>query len=179
MNKYLTFLRGINVGGHNIIKMNDLQEIFISLGLTNVKTYIQSGNVKFESAESNVSLLKEKIENSLEKYLGNKVPVVIRTFQELQKIVESNIFADFQMESNIKLYICFLGQKPLKTYKLPLINEKDGIEVFQIINNDAFIVSRQIKGRTGFPNNFIEKELGVLSTARNLNTIEKIFKDNL
>jgi uncharacterized protein (DUF1697 family) len=175
MNSYIAFLRGINVGGHNKIKMNDLKDIFISLGLTDVKTYIQSGNVRFCSPESDSKVLQEKIE----KILGNHIPVILRTHQELNNIVQNNVFKDFLSEKNLKFYICFLDKIPEKKPVLPLIIEKDGIEVLQIINKDVFVVNRPVPGRTGFPNNFIEKVFGVISTARNLNTIEKIVEDNL
>ncbi len=71
MKRYIAFLRAINVGGTTIIKMSDLKRMFESFGLENVETYIQTGNVIFESDESKASVLEEQIEHQLAKPLGN------------------------------------------------------------------------------------------------------------
>lgn len=77
MTVYIALLRGINVGGKNIIKMNDLKKVFESIGLNEVQTYIQSGNVLFKSSEENELLLK-KIEHEIEKVFGFSVTVIIK-----------------------------------------------------------------------------------------------------
>jgi uncharacterized protein (DUF1697 family) len=177
MAKYLAFLRSINVGGHNLIKMKDLMEMFISMGFSNVKTYIQSGNIRFETTTTDSIFLKQEIELQLEKVFGLKVCVVLRTLQEVENCLKHNIFNDYTQDTQVKFYICFLEKMPENTPLLPLINLKEGLEIIRIIDDNVFIVSRPLGNRFGFPNNFIEKEFGILSTARNLNTIVKVLND--
>ena len=83
MTKYVAFLRAINVGGNAIIKMADLKQMFESAGLENVQTYIQSGNVIFESEEENIDALEKRIESQLEGAAGYKIHLFVRTMREL------------------------------------------------------------------------------------------------
>jgi uncharacterized protein (DUF1697 family) len=167
MKKYLAFLRGINVGGHKVIKMDDLRKMFILMGLSNVKTYIQSGNVEFESAETNPALLKKKIEEHLQRSLGYKVCIILRSWQELTQMVKANIFEKYTGDKLLILYVCFLEKKPQKEIKTPFFSDKKDLEIMKIVGSDVYVVTHPVTGRHGFPNNFVENLLGVISTARN------------
>lgn len=90
--KYIALLRGINVGGKNLIKMNDLKQLFKSMDFENVRTYIQSGNVIFESAEKNESTIAKKLERSLLEQFEDDVLVFIRTIPEIEAILKLNPF---------------------------------------------------------------------------------------
>lgn len=177
MNIYFAFLRGINVGGYNVIKMQDLRDLFLSMGYKGVKTYIQSGNVKFETSEPDIALLKEKLEKQLDKKFNYKSCVILRSFEDLTGIYKLKIFEKHEQESGIKLYVCFSEKNIKPGIKLPLKIEKEGLEIIKIINNNIFILSYPVKDRYGFPNNFVEKEFSVLSTARNWNTVCKMIND--
>ena len=83
MNKYVAFLRAINVGGNTVIKMAELKQIFESMGLENVQTYIQSGNVIFESGEEDPTSLEKQIERQIETATGYKTQLFVRTFREV------------------------------------------------------------------------------------------------
>jgi uncharacterized protein (DUF1697 family) len=87
MNKYVALLRGINVGGHNIIRMTDLKACFETLGLQDVSTYIQSGNVIFSSDESGIAKLTEQIESALSKTFNYKSRLVLRSKKQLKAII--------------------------------------------------------------------------------------------
>ena len=175
MNTYLAFLRGINVGGKNIIPMNDLREAFTALDYRNVKTYLQSGNVRFDADETNISTLKNRLKKALIERFAYAGPVILRRLQEIQKMVEENPFHNIDTGQQIKLYVCFLERLPDDMPGLPMISEKEALEIFRLSGMDLFVISRELKrGRFGFPNNYLEKELGVLSTARNWNTVVKI-----
>jgi uncharacterized protein (DUF1697 family) len=174
MNRYVAFLRGINVSGQKIIKMEYLKEVFLSGGFVNVSTFIQSGNVVFEASESNPDKLTELIEDHLLKTFGYKIQVILRTFQELTKMVKSDPFKPFEAVENIKLYVTFLSAKPDKKFVLPMVSPKNDVEIFAANNLDFFCISRQQKGGFGFPNIFIEKEFRIPATTRNWNTICKI-----
>ena len=175
MPKYIAFLRGINVGGKNIIKMEKLTVTFVLLGFKNVKTFIQSGNVFFDSAANGSGTLTRKIETGLMKEYGSNIKAMLRTFEEMENMVKQNPFKKIKPSDKIKLYVCFLDKEPKFKSKLPLISEKEALEVFKIDKKNALIISGQLKdGRYGFPNNFIEKELKIFSTARNWNTVYKM-----
>jgi uncharacterized protein (DUF1697 family) len=140
-----------------------------------VETYIQSGNVVFRAPAGKAKIYESKISQSILQTLGLSVATIIRTFEELEKIIAENPFEKIT-EPNVKFYTFFLASKPARTHELPIISEKTGIELFSIIECDAFVISRQVKGIYGFPNNFIEKELGVSATARNMNTVCSIIE---
>jgi uncharacterized protein (DUF1697 family) len=98
---------------------------------------------------------------------------MIRTVSEIEKIVELNPFKAIKVDKSIKLYVCFCSKNP--NAEVPTISAKEACEVIAIDNREIFIVSRLMKnGRFGFPNNFIEKELGTVSTAQNWNTVCKM-----
>ena len=108
MIKYVSLLRGINVGGQNKIKMEELKRLYDSLGFTKIKTYIQSGNIIFESPISDTSDLVNKIETSIKQTYGFSVTVIIRTASEFQQVVNNNPFCGTRKEDITKLCVTFL-----------------------------------------------------------------------
>lgn len=117
---YVAFLRGINVGGHNLVKMADLRNGFDSLGFDHISTIKASGNVIFESA----STPKEKyLEDKLEKILGIKAPILLRAMEEIQSIVYLNPFNDSRVNPP-KFYVTFMAQEPQKKVKIPVVSPK-------------------------------------------------------
>jgi uncharacterized protein (DUF1697 family) len=171
---YVAFLRGINVGGRGVLKMQDLARMFASAGCERVKTYIQSGNAVFESRAGDLDGFQGKIEKRLRDRLGVDVKVMLRTAREIENLVNLDPFEKAGRDPKVKKYVAFLYGKPRSRPELPLISAKEGIEVFLVKNLEAFGLSREVKGRYGFPNNFIEKELGVPATTRNWNTVCKV-----
>src|SRR3982751_3388903 len=107
MIKYIAFLRGINVGGHHIVKMEDLRRIFASMRFENVKTFIQSGNVIFETTETNPDALAEKIGRELQKAFGFEIRTMPRALVELEEIAARNPFKNAAPDE--KIYISFLS----------------------------------------------------------------------
>jgi len=171
---YIAFLRGINVGGQKIIKMEDLKKMFISFGMGKVKTYIQSGNIIFESSDSDIVKLTLKIEKKLGLELGYEVTVILRTLTEVESILKQNPFKTIKPGEDEKLYVTFMYEEPKLKPKLPLFSTKEDVEVFQIKKLDAFSISRKKNGSFGFPNAVIEKTLKVAATTRNWSTVNKI-----
>lgn len=162
------------MGGYKLIKMEELSRIFASLGFKNVKTYIQSGNVIFETEEKNSELLTKRIENQLQKRLGYQVATFVRTLAEVTDLVMYNPFKNIKTSAKIMLNVTFLSWTPDPLPKLPLLSSNRDVEIFQIRNKDAFGLTRKIKGRSGFPSNFLEKKLGVIATTRKWTTVCKI-----
>jgi uncharacterized protein (DUF1697 family) len=108
MNTFISMLRGINVSGQKKIRMVELRDLYASLNLVDVETYVQSGNVVFDSTESDASKLAELIEARIEKTYGYAVPVFIRDGNDFQRIVVSNPFLNERNEDPAKLYVTFL-----------------------------------------------------------------------
>ncbi|MBI5729679.1 MAG: DUF1697 domain-containing protein [Ignavibacteriales bacterium] len=174
MIKYFAFLRAINVGGKNLIKMEDLKKIFESLGFKNVRTYIQSGNIIFETTEKSKEKIIKRTEKELHKYLGEDVLVFLRTFPEVKAIVKYNPFSKIKTAPSTKLYVSFINQELKMKLKLPFVSAKKGVEVIAIKNCEVYCITAEVNGRFGFPNNFVEDYFDVAATSRNWNTINKI-----
>lgn len=172
--RYVAFLRGINVGGHKIIKMPELTEIFLSFGLENVKTLLQSGNVLFDwSKATNTSVVK-KLETGLLKKLGYEVKVLVRTIPEVEAILHANPFGTIKEGSDIKLYVTFLPEPAKEQPVLPYVSKKDGFEIIAITGQEIYTVAHRLPdGRYGSLG-YIEKTFGKYSTTRNWNTVMKL-----
>ena len=170
MDKYIAFLRAINVGGHKSVKMTDIKQVFESLRLKNVQTYIQSGNVIFESKEIDSPLLEKKINGELEKLLGYKVETFVRTIQEVKAIAKKTPFTPKENET---VHIVFLGEKPNKKTQQALMSLKSEADNFAIKGREIYNL-RHDRENSVFSNNFIEKIIQTPGTTRNLTTINKI-----
>ena len=181
MIKYVAFLRGINVGGKKLIKMEDLRRVVESIGLKSVRTFIASGNVLFETAQTNRDALTRKIEKKLLTAFGHDVPVVLQTIDELKDILRAGPFKKIKPGADVMMCVTLLAGEPKGSPKLPLQSVIENLEVLAIKNRAAFILCRRKKnGMFSFPNNFFEKEFGVTATTRQWNTINRIvdFADN-
>ena len=181
MTTYIAFLRGINVGGKRLIKMDDLRRIVESMGLKSVRTFIASGNVLFETSQTNRAALATKIEKKLLTAFGHDVPVVLQTIDELKDILKVGPFKKIKPSADVMMCVTLLTAEPKAGPKLPLKSAIENLEVLAIKNRAAFILCRRRKnGMFSFPNNFFEKEFGVTATTRQWNTIRRIvdFADN-
>jgi len=175
MGGYVAFLRAINVAGHATVKMTDLARAFGSAGCANVQTCIQSGNVLFDAPDRTTNAVFREVRIQLRKLIGEEPTILFRSATELDRLSRNSLFREFIADPKVKLYVAFLSHKPARRPSFPLVSAKEALEVIGIKNLEVFIVSRRKKnGFYGFPNNFIEKELGVAATSRNWSTITKI-----
>lgn len=170
MKKYVAFLRAINVGGNTIIKMTDLKRMFESFGLKNVQTYIQTGNVIFESQESDTSLLTEQIERQLEGASGTKIRIFVRTMRELAAMVSG---CPFTPEDGETVHVVLLHKKPNTKVKQALMALRGEADDFAVKGREVYNLRRD-RAKSVFSNNSIEKVLGMPATTRNLRTIKKL-----
>ncbi len=175
MSTYLAFLRAINVGGHAVVKMHALVTAFSAAGCRNVRTFIQSGNVIFESSAGEQAIHRN-LKAKLRSLLGTEPGIFLRTLDEVSALVERDPFAKSRAEQNVTLYVAFLSERPRVSPQFPLLYPKEGLEVFGISGREAFILSRPVPGSHGVPMKRIEKELQASATTRNWNTIVKIAK---
>ena len=172
--KYVAFLRAVNVGGR-IVKMERLKKIFEELRLKNVKTFIQSGNVIFETEEEQKNLLTKKIEKKLDESLGYEVLVMLRTDKELANIVKQNLFKDDKLDENTRVYIAFLYKEPGKETENILSSLNNKNETFYLKNREVYCkVRKDEKKSSYFSILILEKKLGVPITTRNQTTVNKL-----
>lgn len=177
MTRYVALLRGINVGGQKLIKMEELARIFTGAGFKHVRTYQASGNVIFDSPSANKAALGKKIEKALQQSLGYEVTVVLRTHSELESLVARNPFRRRASGADVMQCVVFLSDDPANKIQIPIISSTDNLKVFAVADRAAFVMMRRKKtGWFGFPNNFVEKQFGVLGTTRQWSTVTKILK---
>jgi uncharacterized protein (DUF1697 family) len=176
MTDYFAFLRGINVGGKNSIKMEDLRHIFEDCGFENVKSYIQSGNILFSYKKDDPHELVRKIEGQIIKSAGLEIPVIVRTRDQLDTMLKSDPFKGKAINDKSKPYVVFLSSKPTISLPLPLFSEKDGLELLSIVNEDAFLLSFPVGDHSGFPNAFMEKKYKVAATSRYWHVVMKMLE---
>jgi uncharacterized protein (DUF1697 family) len=169
MTKYVAFLRAINVGGNAIIKMTDLKRMFESAGLENVQTYIQSGNVIFET-EKEIDAVKKRIERQLEGAAGYKIHFFVRTMRELQSIVSKS---PFTAKANEMVYVAFLDQKPDPRSQQALLDLKNEADDFAVKGRDVYHLRRD-REKSALAKTSIEKILKFPATLRNMTTLAKM-----
>ncbi len=171
MPKYVAFLRGINVGGRNIVKKETLKEAFASLGFQNVSVWKQSGNIIFETDKADLEQMKIAIQKKLQTLLSSNVEVFLRSLSYLEELVERNPFRNIN-EKGASYLVTFLSTETAES-ALPLKIPKSTAEIIRIDKREAYSVTHG-HGEGGLPNTFLEKKLETQATTRNLNTIKEI-----
>ena len=175
MAEYVAFLRAINVGGSSIVRMADVCEAFGTAGCRNVRSYIASGNILFESGVSDEVALVRRVRRAIADRLEMNPAIMLRTLKDLEALVTRDPFRKLRQDRTAKFYVAFLDDTPSKSVKIPLTHEKDALDVIGVSGRDAFIVSRpKPNGFYGFPNNFLEQSLGAVGTTRNWSTVSKV-----
>ncbi len=176
MVEYVAFLRGINVSGQKIIKMDVLRKGLADAGYDDVKTYIQSGNILFTTKEQPANQLIKNIENLIEKKFGFHTDVILCSRTDIEAIVNWSGFSLIQSDKANKFYITFLKEEYPKPLTLPLSSKNNDVEIIHKNKMNLISISKLYKGTYGFPNSFIEQLTGIPATTRNPNTLDKILK---
>ncbi len=176
MTRWISLLRGINVGGANLIRMPALKLFYESLGLSDVQTYLQSGNVIFTSPATDIPALEERIEQGIAQTFGLNIPVLIRTAADLQRLVDRNPFTHGRSEDRARLAVAFLQRPPDEAGLRRLSEFTDPLDEFFVSGQEIFLFCPNGFGRSKLTNTFFEKKLAVLATARNWNTVNALLK---
>jgi len=176
MGIYICILRGINVSGHKLIKMDALKKLFEDLKFQHVRTYIQSGNVIFESKKVDTKILENKIEKQILKTFGFEVPVLVKEKDELKKVIDHNPFLKNRNEDISKLHVTFLSSEPDTANISKLSDIKFNNDEFMIIGTAVYLFCPDGYGNTKLSNNFFESKLKVSATTRNWKTIIELNK---
>jgi uncharacterized protein (DUF1697 family) len=173
---YVSLLRGINVGGNKLIKMDRLKALYERLGFENPKTLVNSGNVVFATDEKSRKKLPAAIEDAIEQEIGFRPTLVIRSAAELQKVIERNPFPKMAKADPGHLVWMALAAKPDTDAKSRLAAAYSGPEEIEIAGEDAYVIYPNGIGRSKLTNALLEKQLGVAGTARNWNTVTKLLQ---
>ncbi len=168
---YIALLRGINVSGQKKVPMADLRSLLEKSGLQNVQTYIQSGNVIFQSVQTEILELESLIQKSIRSHFGFDVFVLVKTKKDLQSILNDGPFSDQKTEQS---YFTLLHHAP----EINLVDDVKKIDY----HNEEFIISDQCVyfysdagyGNAKCNNNFFERKLKVTATTRNFKTMTKL-----
>ncbi len=175
MPKYVALLRGINVGGNNMIKMETLRATFEALGFENVKSYINSGNVIFETAKTDDGKLAKKVHDAIQKDFGLDISVMVRLMAVIEEIIAKNPFAG-QFESHKDMHLFFLNQELNAEQQAQLFAQANDNEMFAVIDRHILCLLRIHILDSSVGKGFIDKKLNVAATARNWRTVKKLME---
>jgi len=174
MKTYICLLRGINVSGHKKIKMADLRIQLANLGLSEVTTYIQSGNVIFDSDQQDANQLADEIKQMIMTVYGHDVPVLVRSSDYWSRVAAKHPFIQTGEEPLNQVVVTFLKGIPAQEH---LESIKDYVykeDVFLIRDDAIFIYCPGGYGNTKLSNTFFERKLKVQATTRNWKTVLKL-----
>ena len=172
--KYVAFLRGINVGGHHKVPMADLKKELQKLELENIVTLLNSGNIIFDSSSESISMLEKKVSEHLKKSFGFSIPTIIRKSELIYELLNKNPFKDVKLTKDIRLYVSFLRKNDKTNLKLPWKSSDNSYII--IGKNDQTILSVLDLSISKTPKAMgaLEKYFGKDITTRNWKTIERI-----
>jgi uncharacterized protein (DUF1697 family) len=172
--KYVAFLRGINLGKRRV-KNDQLSQIFGSLGFEDVKVLIASGNVVFSTDERDEAKLTKTVELGLEAALGFTVDTMLRRSSEIQEMLARDPFKGIEVTKQTRRYVTLLAEKTASTLKLPYASDNGNFRILSRHDREVYsVLTVADGGRTVDLMAILEKEYGKRATTRNWNTIVKV-----
>ncbi|WP_026729754.1 DUF1697 domain-containing protein [Flavobacterium denitrificans] len=173
MKTHLALLRGINVSGHNMMKMDALKTMLENIGFQNIRTYLQSGNV-FVDSEEDAAKVGFMIKQEIFKVFGHEVPVIVITKEDLELCFKNSPFLKEKDLDTKKLYVAFvstiLKSENINDLKISQFKPDEA----SIDGNRIFIKYAVGAGKTRLEGKYIEKKLNVIVTIRNWNTVTNL-----
>ena len=167
-------LRGVNVGGHNLIKMDALRACFEGMKLRDPQTYVQSGNVIFGARDQDLPRLARRIEKAIESTFGFRPDVILRTSAEMQGVIKRNPFATRTGLEPGKLVVTFLPEDPGEEAREAVRQIKTAPDELKIDGRELYIYFPNGMGKSKLPWKKIDKVLKMRGTARNWNSVMKM-----
>ena len=168
--KYAAFVRGINVGGKNLLPMKELAKLFEAAGCSGVRTYIQSGNVVFSASDAAARGLGPEISIRIEKKFGLRVPVVVRSLKEMKKVAASHPHVKKGVDHKW-VHVCFLLDKPDVNSIASLDPARSPGDEYVVIGSEIYMHLPNGAGNSKLTNAYFDSKLKTVSTARNWNTV--------
>jgi len=172
----ISMLRGVNVGGHNKIKMDALRALYESLKLQSPQTYVQSGNVIFLSPEKNLLRLSQRIQDGIHRKFGFRPEVVLRTSSEFRNVIAKNPFANRRGLDPSKLLVTFLASDPGPQARTAILEIDTRGEELHVHGNELYIYFPNGIGKTKLSWPLIDKTLKTSGTGRNWNSVTKMLE---
>lgn len=175
MTTRIALLRGINVGGNKKVAMADLRDMAAGLGLTDVRTVLQTGNLVFGSAgRSSDAALERRLEAAALERLALDTEFFVRTAAEWQRVVERNPFRDEAERDPAHLVVWFLRSAPGAAQARALQAAVTGREMTRVVGREAYLVYPDGIGRSKLTAAVLDRALGARGTGRNWNTVLKL-----
>ena len=175
MTTYICFLRGVNVGGNKLLKMDTLRTLCESIaGVTGAKTYLQSGNAVFRSSLDR-GVLAKRIEDGIRKATGFEAKVILRTASEMREVIAANPFTAGQRNPKAFL-VAFLGGSISKDARALLLKLKIDSEEIHVGDRELYLYLPAGIAGSKLSNALTEKKIGVNVTARNWNTVNALLE---
>ena len=174
MTVYVSLFRAINVGGKRKVKMADLVALHAALGFHSIASYIQSGNVIFQSDDSSQKHIQSSIEESFATTCGFHSDVLLRSFAEIEQIIAQSPFQQQTEKDPKRLAVMFLAHHPADEDQEALHTGHKGPEEIVISQKEMYIYYPDGVGNSKLTNALIEKKLRTISTGRNWNTVLKL-----
>lgn len=175
MNRTLALLRGINVGGKNVLPMEVLRRLFVEAGCLHVETYIQSGNVVFSAPDEVRNGLADRVRTAIEAAHGLKVPVVLRSIDQLRAVATGNPYLT-QGADESTLHVMFLSNIPDTDSIQTLDPARSPGDSYQIISQDIFIHLPNGVANSKLTNAYFDSRLKTTGTQRNWRTVTKLLE---
>lgn len=176
MQTYISLLRGINVSGHKLIKMDDLKKAYGELKFFDIRTYLQSGNVIFRGPAADTKTLSSKITNKIRESFGFDVPVIVLTVDALKEIIRNNPLIVHETADSSGFAVTILSERIKKADDTIFQQNLSVGEAFYIADDAVYLYCPNGYGRTKLSNSFIERKLKVVATTRNWRTANELVK---
>jgi uncharacterized protein (DUF1697 family) len=173
MTRHIALLRGINVGGHNKVPMADLRRVLEEAGFEDVKTYVQSGNVALSAAEKSPGKVGRNVEKAIEDAFGFDIAVVVRSRDEIAALVEDDPLGDVATEPKYRIVV-FLAEKLDRKRLADVDPDEFAPEAFALRDYEIVMWAPDGQRDSKLVKTLTEKRTGVVGTARNWRTVEKL-----
>ena len=172
----ISLLRGVNVGGHNKIKMEELRDLYESLGLRYAQTYVQSGNVVFSTEARDFTRLSKRIADAIEERFAFRPGVILRTAADLRGVIAANPFAARREVEPSRLLVQFLASEPSADARERLLRIEAEPDELRMGGRELYIYYPNGMARPKIAWAFIERVLQTPCTGRNWNTVRKLLE---
>lgn len=177
MLSYVAFLRGINVGGHNKLKMADLRQAFTLWGFQNPTTLLASGNVIFDAQDTDPVALAATVRKGINETFGMEVSVIVRTLDQIKGLVDQDPFSEITVTNQTRLYVTFLPESHQSSMKVPDEPPEQDFKILSVSAGEVCsVLTLTPQSRTIKAMDLLEQAFGINITTRNWNTIIKITK---
>ena len=172
---HIALLRGINVGGKNKVPMKELVEVFVDAGCSDVRTYIQSGNVVFSADSALAESISARLTKAVAEHFGYEIPVLLRTAEQMSDVIRGNPFLEAGAPEDA-LHVLFLADVPESDRVDALDPDRSRTDAFAVRGQEIYLWLPNGVARTRLTNDYFDSKLATTSTGRNWRTVVKLFE---